>query len=59
VTLAVFDMLGERVATLVDGTMEPGTYTATWNAGGASSGVYFYRLSAAGHALTKKAILLR
>ncbi len=59
VTLAVFNMLGERVATLVDGTMEPGTYAATWNASGASSGVYFYRLSAAGHVLTKKAILLR
>jgi hypothetical protein len=59
VTLAVFDMLGNRVATLVDGAAEPGTYTATWHAAGASSGVYFYRLSAAGHTLTKKAILLR
>jgi mannose/cellobiose epimerase-like protein (N-acyl-D-glucosamine 2-epimerase family) len=59
VTLAVFDMLGNRVATLVDGAVEPGTYTATWNAAGASSGVYFYRLSASGHTLTKKAILLR
>jgi hypothetical protein len=59
VTLAVFNLLGSRIATLVDGSLEPGAYTATWNASGAPSGVYFYRLSAAGHTLTKKAILLR
>ncbi len=59
VTLAVYDVLGSRVATLFDGVRPPGTYSAVWNASGFSSGVYFYRLSAAGATVTKKAILLK
>ncbi|HTR99748.1 MAG TPA: AGE family epimerase/isomerase [Bacteroidota bacterium] len=59
VTLQVFDLLGKLVATLVDGPLGPGHYTAAWNAAGAPSGVYFYRLTAGGHAATRKALLVR
>ena len=41
--LEVFDILGRRVATLVNRTMEAGTHSVTWRAD-AASGVYFYRL---------------
>jgi hypothetical protein len=53
VTLKVFDMLGQEVATLVNETLKPGTYEATFNAcltnGQGSqlpSGVYFAKLEA-------------
>jgi uncharacterized lipoprotein YddW (UPF0748 family) len=44
VTLAVYDMLGRRVATLVEGVGKPGRRTVTWGGGDARSGVYFVRL---------------
>jgi mannose/cellobiose epimerase-like protein (N-acyl-D-glucosamine 2-epimerase family) len=59
VSLEVYDVLGRRVAVLVDRASGPGTFTATWNAGGSPSGVYFYRLIAGGRTETRKAVLLR
>ncbi len=51
VTLKVYSLLGEEVATLVDAEQPAGYYEAQWNAsalaGGGASGVYFYRLNAA------------
>ncbi len=44
VSLKVFDMLGREVTTLVDGVQSAGSYRATWNASGLSSGIYFCRL---------------
>jgi len=44
VTLKVYDVLGREIATLVDEELKPGTYKATWNAGGFSSGVYLCKL---------------
>ncbi len=46
VSLKVFDMLGREIATLVNGQMAPGNYTAAFDASRLSSGVYFYRLDA-------------
>jgi aminopeptidase N len=64
ITLKVFNMLGEDVATLVDGISEPGTYSVRWNSTGADgtrlpSGVYLYRLTSEGYAETHKLLLLR
>lgn len=47
VRLTVYDLMGRKVATLVDRTMPVGTFNVTWNAtatSGLASGVYFYRL---------------
>ena len=44
VELAVFNTLGQRVALLVDGTMEVGSHQAVFEAGSLPSGIYFYRL---------------
>jgi hypothetical protein len=57
-TLRVYNVLGEEVATLVDGEQAAGTYKATWDASGTPSGVYFLRLRNADDAQTKKAVLL-
>jgi len=46
VRLAVLDLLGREVATLVDGIESPGYKSVEWNASGSASGVYFYRLEA-------------
>jgi poly(3-hydroxybutyrate) depolymerase len=44
VTLSVFDVLGRRVATLVDETQQANTYSVAFHASGLSSGIYFYEL---------------
>lgn len=45
VTLAVYDMLGREVASLVDGQKSAGSYEVSFSAMNLSSGIYFYRLS--------------
>jgi len=59
VELTVFNVLGQRVKTLVDADMEAGTHTVTWDASPYSSGVYFYRVSAKDFSMTKKMLLLK
>jgi len=59
VTLKIYDVLGKEIATLVNGTREAGTYTATWNAQNYPSSVYFYRITAGSYTMTKKLILMR
>jgi hypothetical protein len=62
-TLSVYDGLGREVATLVKEQKQPGTYAVTFDAGDLPSGVYFYRLTAAGRhgtaAETRKLLLLK
>lgn len=64
VSLAVYDILGRKVATLIDERRPAGSYRVTWdgrNNGGEllSSGVYFYRLDAGPFAATLKMLLLK
>ena len=59
VQLAVHDILGREVATLVDERLVPGTYTRQWNASLFSSGVYFYQLRVGDFVETKKLVLIR
>jgi hypothetical protein len=55
VTLKVYNMLGQTVATLLDGRLEAGIHSVTWTPTGLSSGMYVYRLQAkdAGFTQTK------
>jgi hypothetical protein len=46
VKLEVFNLLGQRVATLVDGSVEAGYHSVTWNASQQASGVYYYKIRA-------------
>jgi subtilisin family serine protease len=59
VTLEVFDLLGRSVRTLVSGEQGFGPHSVRFDGTGLASGVYFYRLKAAGLTLTKKLVLLR
>ena len=67
ITLKVYDLLGREVATLAQEKKEKGEYSLFWNAGGVTSGVYYYRLVAVDPSLlseqvfieTKKMILMR
>ena len=53
VRLEVFDALGRRVATLVDGPLEAGPHTRTWDGDAAGSGLYVVRLVADGQTFTR------
>lgn len=57
--LAVYSLLGEEVAVLVDGMQSAGIHTVMFNAKGFSSGVYFYRLTASGHIQTGRMNLVK
>ncbi|HCV43412.1 MAG TPA: hypothetical protein DGH68_07995 [Bacteroidetes bacterium] len=45
ISLVVYDMLGREVANLASGYREAGYHSATWNASGQASGVYFARFN--------------
>lgn len=64
VYLALYDIRGRRLITLVDERMPPGVYSVTWNGrdtsgGEAASGVYICRLEICGSTVTKKLVLLK
>jgi hypothetical protein len=48
VTLTIFDVLGQKVMTLVNGNLAAGSHTANFSAAGLNSGVYFYQIEANG-----------
>lgn len=59
VTLKVYDVLGNKVATLVNEEKPAGSYEVKFNAAGLSSGIYFYKLQAESFVQTKKMILTK
>ncbi len=59
VTLKVYSMLGQEVATLVEGNRSPGLYSITFDGSHLSSGIYAYRLQSGTSIETKKMILLK
>ncbi len=59
VTLKIYDVLGNIVATLVNEMKPAGNYSINFNASSLSSGVYFYTLSAGNFVETKKLILMK
>lgn len=59
VTLKVFDVLGQEVATLVDGFLDAGFRSAVFDGSKVPSGVYLYQLRAEGVAYRKRMVLIR
>ncbi|MFA5834090.1 MAG: T9SS type A sorting domain-containing protein [Bacteroidota bacterium] len=59
VSLKVFNLLGQQVATLVNQELEAGHHTAIFNATGLSSGVYFYKIEAGTFSSLKKMVILK
>ncbi|HEX9970981.1 MAG TPA: T9SS type A sorting domain-containing protein, partial [bacterium] len=58
-SLAVYNVVGQKVADLVNGQKAAGKYQITWNANDLGSGVYFYRLEVGDFSRTMKMMLLR
>ena len=59
VTLNVYNMLGQHVATLVNGFKSANTYNVHFDASGLSSGVYLYELRSGSSVITKKMVLMK
>jgi len=59
VTLAVFDILGREVSTLVNSIEDPGFKSVLWEASEVASGVYFYQLKAGPYIATRKMPVVR
>lgn len=59
VSLKVYNIVGEEIATLVNAEQSAGRYKIDWNASELASGVYFYRIQAAEFVDVKKMILMK
>ncbi len=59
VTLKVYDVLGNEVASLVDEQKQTGKFDVQFNASSLSSGVYYYQLKAGEFTSTKKLVLMK
>ena len=64
IMLNIYNILGQNVSTLVNGVMNPGTYTMEWNAtdeagNPVASGIYFYELRRSSFTARKKMLLIR
>jgi len=59
VRLDVYNVVGQRVATLVDGHQKAGYKLVSWNARDMASGVYFYKLVAGDYSSIKKMVVLK
>ena len=59
VRLDVYNMLGQRVATLVDERQESGQHTVRFNAAALPTGIYLYKLSVNGFTQSKKMFLVK
>ena len=59
VRLAVYDITGRLVETLVEESQEPGFYSVQWEGKGRASGIYFYHLKSDKFTTTGKLILLK
>jgi hypothetical protein len=60
----VHDLAGRRVAQLLEGVREPGSYALNWDGRDTAgrpvgSGIYFVRLESAGVALTRKILRVK
>jgi hypothetical protein len=59
VHLEIYNLMGQKVETLVGGRMEAGNHMVTWDASSYSSGIYFYRLTAGDIVFSKRMTLLK
>jgi hypothetical protein len=64
ISIEVFNIIGQKVKTLVDGNVTAGNHVVTWdgtseNGSKVSSGVYFYRLTAENEVIVKRMTLTK
>jgi len=64
VDVSIFNMLGQKVTTLINVEQPAGIHRVTWDGKNSfdqevASGLYFYRIRAGNNVVTKKCLLLR
>jgi hypothetical protein len=59
VKLAVYDLLGKEIQTIVNQQLSPGTYEVDFNGSNLPSGIYYYKLQADEYSETKKMVLIK
>jgi hypothetical protein len=59
VELAIYNILGQKITSLLVGRKPAGDYSITWDAGDSPSGVYFARLETEGYFRNIKIVLLK
>ncbi len=59
VRIEIYNLLGQRVATIYDGLQDAGEHSITWDASGFPSGVYFARLEVGDYSESLKLVLLK
>ena len=57
--LDIFNVIGQKVATLVNEPMSPGYHMVQFDAGHLPSGLYFYRVQAGNWSALKKMMLIK
>lgn len=59
VSVKIYNILGQEVATLVHEVKNPGVYTTEWNANGMTSGIYFCKMTSGSFSDIKKIVLMK
>jgi hypothetical protein len=59
VSLAIYNQLGEKIATLVNGELGAGYHKVEWNASNMTSGIYFYEIKTDKFSAVKKLVVLK
>jgi len=59
VTLNIYNLLGQRVGTLINQQMDPGFHSVQWNASSFASGVYFYTIEMEDFVKSRKLLIIK
>jgi hypothetical protein len=59
VNLEIFNLIGQRISTLISGELPAGNYIKQWNPGNQPSGIYFYKLKAGSLIEVKRLVLIK
>ena len=59
VSVEIYNLLGQKVVTLLEGELPAGNHSVTWDASDVSSGIYYYRLTADNQSSIKRMTLLK
>jgi hypothetical protein len=59
ITLKIYNIVGEEIATLLSASLPSGSHSVAWDASHMASGVYLYRFQAGNHVETRKMVLMK
>jgi hypothetical protein len=59
VSLEIFNLIGQKVSTIISGELTAGNYTRQWNPGNMPNGIYFYKLKVGAQTEVKRLVLIK